>query len=114
MKTFDVKADFDADSKTGDVSVPALSIDALGISATGALEAKGMRTGKGTVSGNLKVRGDDVSGLLMAFGQAGLARTLQSLELETGCREPAPASPWRLWPWRRRSPGKASPIPRRR
>ena len=42
-----------------------------------------MRTGKGTVSGNLKVRGDDVSGLLMAFGQAGLARTLQSLELET-------------------------------
>ena len=83
VKTFDVKADFDADSKTGDVSVPALSIDALGISATGALEAKGMRTGKGTVSGNLKVRGDDVSGLLMAFGQAGLARTLQSLELET-------------------------------
>ncbi len=83
VKAFDVKADFDADSKTGDVSVPALSIDALGISATGALEAKGMRTGKGTVSGNLKVRGDDVSGLLMAFGQAGLARTLQSLELET-------------------------------
>ena len=82
-KAFDVKADFDADSKTGDASVPALSIDALGINATGALEAKGMRTGKGTVSGNLKVRGNDVSGLLMAFGQAGLARTLQSLELET-------------------------------
>ena len=83
VKAFDVKADFDADSKTGDVSVPALSIDALGISATGALEAKGMQTGKGTVSGNLKVRGDDMSGLLMVFGQAGLARTLQSLELET-------------------------------
>ena len=83
VKAFDVKADFDADLKSGDASVPALSIEALGISATGALDAKGMRTGKGTVSGHLKVRGSDLSGLLVALGQDGLARTLQSLELET-------------------------------
>lgn len=83
VKAFDVKADFDADLKNGDVSVPALSIDALGIGATGALDARDMRTGKGTVSGNLKVRGAEMSGLLTAFGQAGLARILQSLEFET-------------------------------
>ena len=83
VKAFDVKADFDADLKNGDVSVPALSIDALGVNATGALDARSMRTGEGTVSGNLKVRGAEMSGLLTAFGQAGLARTLQSLEFET-------------------------------
>ena len=83
VKAFDVKADFDADFKSGDASVPVLSIDALGIGVTGALDAKGMRTGKGTVSGNLKIRGSDLSGLLVALGQDGLARTLQSLELET-------------------------------
>ena len=83
VKAFDVKADFDADFKSGDASVPVLSIDALGIGVTGALDAKGMRTGKGTVRGNLKIRGSDLSGLLVALGQDGLARTLQSLELET-------------------------------
>lgn len=86
VKAFDVKADFDADLEKGDVSVPALSIDALGIEATGVLDAKNMRTGEGTVSGNLKARGAEMSGLLTAFGQAGLARTLQSLELETRVR----------------------------
>ena len=83
VKAFDVKADFDADWNKGNVSIPALSIDALGFNASGALDAKDMRTGKGTVSGSLEIRGADMSGLLMAFDRPGLARTLQSLELET-------------------------------
>ena len=82
-KAFRLAANFDADLKSGDVSVPALSINALGISATGALDAKNMQTQKGTVSGNLNVKGAEISGLLTAFDQADLAQVLRSVELDT-------------------------------
>ncbi len=82
-KAFRLAANFDADLKSGDVSVPVLSINALGISATGALDAKNMQTQKGTVSGNLNVKGAEISGLLTAFDQADLAQVLRSVELDT-------------------------------
>ena len=82
-KSFQVNTVFDADLKSGDVSVPTLSLDALGIKATGALDAKNMNSSRGTVEGSLNIRGQRVSHLLMALGQADLAEMLQSVEFDT-------------------------------
>ena len=81
-RAFRLQADFDADLGSGDVSVPALSLDALGIGVTGALQAENMRAGNGTIHGELKAGAAEPSGLLAALGQAGLARTLESAKLE--------------------------------
>ncbi len=82
-KSFHVNTVFDADLKSGDMSVPVLSLQALGISATGALEARDMGARKGTLEGNLNVKGNRLAGLLNALGQPGLAETLQSVEIDT-------------------------------
>lgn len=81
-KAFRLKADFDADLGNGDVSVPALSLDALGVGVTGALQAENMQAEDGTIRGALTARAAEPSGLLTALGQAGLARTLQSAKFE--------------------------------
>ena len=82
-KAFQVTTVFDADLKSGDVSVPNLSLEALGINATGALDARNMKSRRGTVEGNLNVKGNRIAGLLTALDQAGLAQVLQSVELDT-------------------------------
>ncbi len=81
-KAFRVTTVFDADLKSGDVSVPNLSLEALGINATGALDARNMKSRKGTVEGNLNVKGNRIAGLLTALDQADLAQVLQSVELD--------------------------------
>ncbi len=82
-KAFRLTSVFDADLKSGDVYVPNLSLEALGIEATGALDARNMKSRKGTVEGNLNIKGNRVAGLLKALDQAGLAQVLQSVELDT-------------------------------
>ena len=82
-KSFRLNTVFDADLERGDVTVPALALEALGVSATGALDARNMHGNKGTVEGNLNVRGERMAGLLTALDQAGLAEVLQSVELDT-------------------------------
>ena len=82
-KSFKLNTVFDADLERGDVTVPALALEALGISATGALDARNMNSNKGTVEGNLNIRGQRMAGLLTALDQAGLAEVLQSAELDT-------------------------------
>ena len=82
-KAFRVTTVFDADLKSGDISVPTLALEALGINATGALDARNMNSNKGTVEGNLNVRGERMAGLLTALDQAGLAEVLKSVQLDT-------------------------------
>ena len=81
-KAFRVTTVFDADLKSGDVSVPTFSLAALGINASGALDARNMNSGKGMVEGNLTVKGSHIAGLLTALNQAELAEVLQSVELD--------------------------------
>lgn len=81
-KAFRLKADLDADLGNGDVSVSALSLDALGVGVTGALQAENMQAEDGTIRGALTARAAEPSGLLTALGQAGLARTLRSAKFE--------------------------------
>ena len=82
-KSFRLNTVFDADLKSGDVAVPTLALEALGINATGALDAKNMHGSRGTVEGNLNIRGERMAGLLTALDQAGLAEVLQTIELDT-------------------------------
>ena len=83
VKAFRVATVFDADLKNGDISVPALSLEALGINAAGALDARDMNSRKGRVEGNLNIRGNRIEGLLTALDQADLAQVLQSVELDS-------------------------------
>ncbi len=82
-RAFNLSTVFDADLKSGDISVPTLSLEALGINATGVLDARNMNSRKGTVEGNLNIKGSRMAGLLTALDQAGLAEVLQSVELNT-------------------------------
>ena len=82
-KSFKLNTVFDADLESGDVFVPTLALEALGITAGGALDASHMNSNKGTVKGNLNIRGEQLPGLLVALHQADLAEVLQSVELDT-------------------------------
>ena len=82
-RSFRISAALDADLKSGDVYVPTLSLAAPGIKAGGALDARNMKSGRGTVEGNLNIRGERMAWLLTALDQAGLAEVLQSVEIDT-------------------------------
>ena len=82
-KAFRLETVFDADLESGDIAVPSLSLEALGVNATGTLDARDMDSRKGRVVGNLNIRGNRIAGLLTALDQAGLAQVLQSVELDT-------------------------------
>ena len=82
-KSFKLNTVFDADLKSGDISVPTLALEALGINATGVLDAKNMNSSRGTVEGNLNIRGERMAGLLTALDLADLSEVLQSVELDT-------------------------------
>ena len=83
---FSVAAVFDADLKRGDIAMPVFSLDALGISARGKLDASDIRRGKGTVAGNLSLKGNRPGALLRALDQPELAEMLQSLQLDASVR----------------------------
>ena len=82
-KSFKLNTIFDADLERGNVSVPTLALQALGITAGGALDARNMNSDRGTVEGKLNIRGERIAGLLTALDQAGLAEVLQSVHLDT-------------------------------
>ena len=82
-RSFLISATLDADLKSGDVYVPTLSLAAPGITAGGALDARNMKSGRGTVEGNLNIRGERMAWLLTALDQADLAEVLQSVEIDT-------------------------------
>ena len=82
-RSFLISATLDADLESGDVYVPTLSLAAPGITAGGALDARNMKSGRGTVEGNLNIRGERMAWLLTALDQADLAEVLQSVEIDT-------------------------------
>ena len=77
---FEATAEFDGDLKSGTMSIPVLSAQALGLAVAGGLDAKNMQSPQGTVSGALKVSGAELAPLLGAFDQAALAQVLQVVE----------------------------------
>ncbi len=83
-KAFKIDLGFNADIKSGDVQVPTLSIDTLGISLAGNLNAKNMQSDSGSVSGKLDFNAAELGPLLKAIDQEAAAKSLHSLEFKTG------------------------------
>ena len=77
---FEAAAEFDGDLKSGTVSIPALSAQALGLAVAGGLDARNMQSPQGRVSGALKVSGAELAPLLGAFDQAELAQILRAVK----------------------------------
>ena len=82
-RSFRVSATVDADLERGDVYVPTLLLEAPGIKVGGKLDARNMKSRRGTVEGNLNIRGEHMAWLLTVLGQDGLAEVLQTVELDT-------------------------------
>lgn len=82
-KAFIIDADFDADLKSGDIKVPALNIDTLGLKLAANLNARDMQSSKGHVDGRISFSADELGALLRAVDQKAVADMLHSLELET-------------------------------
>ncbi|MGH8245498.1 MAG: AsmA family protein, partial [Gammaproteobacteria bacterium] len=83
-RAFNIQAEFDADMKEGDIDLPVLSVQALGIDASGHLKADNMQSGSGTVKGHLAVSGEKMKELLRALEQKDLAEVLRSVQFEAG------------------------------
>lgn len=77
---FEAAVEFDGDLKSGTVSIPVLSAQALGLAVAGGLDAQNMQSRRGTVSGALQVSGAELAPLLRAFDQAELAQVLRAVK----------------------------------
>ena len=80
-KAYTLKTRFDANMSNGDINIPALSIDALGISVSGNLVANDMQRDNGSINGQLALSGNRVGPLLAAIDQAELGEVMQSVNL---------------------------------
>ena len=84
QKAFATVIRFNADMKSGNIEVPALSVSGLGVNVTGMLNASDMQGNAGTVRGNVAVIGQELPAVLRAIGQEALAGALQSFILDLG------------------------------
>jgi AsmA protein len=82
-KSFSMDTRFDANLDNGDINIPVLAIDALGIKINGNLVASNMQSTSGTINGQLALSGNRMGELLAALDHAGLAEVLQSINLTT-------------------------------
>jgi uncharacterized protein involved in outer membrane biogenesis len=69
QKPFDIQSDFDVDLKSGLVDIPALSVNALGMTATGKLNGKQINSKAPVIKGELKTSGDDLPLLISILAQ---------------------------------------------
>jgi len=83
-KKFELKAEFDADLKSGNVDIPSLSGQAMGLNVSGDLKARDMNGSSGTASGKLSLIGVQLKGLMTALDQPGLGDTLRSVKFDAG------------------------------
>ncbi len=63
-KSFSVETDFDLDLKAGTVTIPALSIKALGTETSGKISGKQLQSDDPALQGDLKVKGKDLPTLV--------------------------------------------------
>ncbi len=86
-KSFSVRTDFDADMETGSINLPSLSANGLGLTVDGKIVATDFNNkGKGNVNGQLALKGDDLSAVLLAFDQGTLAEVLKKITVDIGIK----------------------------
>lgn len=83
-KGFTVAASFDADLKQGRIELPKLSAQGLGLELGGNFKADNIHKADGAIGGRVTLKGTQLQPLLTAVGQPGLAKSVQSLDVDTG------------------------------
>ncbi|MGE0387622.1 MAG: AsmA family protein [Gammaproteobacteria bacterium] len=80
-RAFDLRAKIEADQETGKATLSDLSVDMVGATITGRIDAENIQTGKPAMKGSLKATGPDLPTLLRVAGQfqPGQARTLERM-----------------------------------
>ena len=74
-KKFDIQTDFDVDLKSGTVAIPALSINALGMTATAKINGKQINSDVPAIDGEFKTSGKDLPLLISVMaGLQGMAK----------------------------------------
>jgi AsmA protein len=68
-KSFDVQTDFDVDLKSGLIDIPALSLNALGMTASGKINGKQITSATPAINGELKTSGQDLPLLISILAQ---------------------------------------------
>jgi uncharacterized protein involved in outer membrane biogenesis len=98
QRGFQLETEFDVDLAQGNINLPQLRADALGLRLDGRLTASDFNN-NGPISGNLQLRGEQLPPLLRAIDQGDLADSLRSINLETevsGRQDDLVISPLRL------------------
>lgn len=83
-KAFSIKAEFDADMKSGDINVPTLSADSLGMHLAGNLKARDMQSRNGSIQGKLSMNSDHPGPVLAALDKKDVGEVMQSMAFESG------------------------------
>ena len=83
-KSFNVDAAFESDMNQGRIDLSKLSAQGLGLSIDGNLNANNMASKNGKINGKLSIKGNQLKDLLTALGQADMAKTVKSLNIDAG------------------------------
>ncbi|MCP5199660.1 MAG: AsmA family protein [Gammaproteobacteria bacterium] len=87
-RAFVLQAGFDTDLASGRLDVPSISAQLMGLDIKGALTGEGVdfEKGRGQLDGKLGVTSADLGTLLRSAGQADLAKSLKTLNLDLGVK----------------------------
>jgi len=85
-KNFNVSAKFNADMKKGNINLPSLSAKGLGLTLDGKMVATDFNSKKGQIDGQLALKGEDLSAILVAFDQGALAGVLKKISVDIGVK----------------------------
>jgi hypothetical protein len=85
-KSFALEISFDSDMQSGRIDVDKFSADLLGLQIRGGLKGQDVdfEKGKGSLDGSIAVVSKDLGTLLRSAGQADLAKSLKTLDLNAG------------------------------
>lgn len=83
-KKFRLATSFDMDKKSGNLSVPELAFNGLGLNVTGNMRSTNLQDPKGSVNGNIDITGRGLGPVLMALDYQALAGSIQEVHIQTG------------------------------
>lgn len=98
-KRFEIHTEFDADLTSGNINIPILSAKALGITVDGHLSTRDIKSHSDNINGKLSLQGDELSSLLVALGQDGLAESLSAFSMDVvvqGNSNKMKMQPWKI------------------
>ena len=85
-KNFNVAAKFNADMKKGNINLSSLSAKGLGLTLNGKMVATDFNSNKGQIDGQLALKGEDLSAILVAVDQGALAGVLKKISVDIGIK----------------------------